>query len=130
MDLTLKAKEYITAIESGKTGTDLSSFFENDVVQIEYPNRLSVKGTKKDIGAILDSAEKVKKIIARQQFFIRNAFVINKTVIMEIDWSGKLAVALGHLKAGELLNAHFAMFLDYVNDKIVGVRCYDCFEAF
>lgn len=130
IDLAAIAKTYIHAIEDGKKGDELSEFFDNNVVQIEYPNRLSVKGVKRDFTAILESAEKVKKIIDKQQFFIRNAYTMGKTVIMEIDWAGRLAVALGHMKKGETLNAHFAMVLEYSNGKIVRQRSYNCFEAF
>ena len=50
-------------------------------------------------------------------------------VIMEVLWTGKLAIAVGTLPEGGEMKAHFAVFLEFGGGKIVAQRNYDCFEA-
>ncbi len=49
-------------------------------------------------------------------------------VALEVLWTGTLAVALGTLPVGGQMRAHFAMFLEFRDGKIVAQRNYDCFE--
>jgi ketosteroid isomerase-like protein len=130
VDILTIAKNYLKALKQGKTGKDLAIFFHEDVEQVEMPNRLNPNGTTSDLTMMLERAEQGKKILKSQDYQIRNAFVHENTVVMELDWSGILNVHIGTLNAGQTMKAHFAMFIDFKDGKIIHQRNYDCFEPF
>jgi ketosteroid isomerase-like protein len=78
----------------------LAEFFSPDVVQEEFPNRLVPTGAKRDLAAILDGCERGKNVLSEQQYEIKNAVVSGDFVIMEVLWTGKLAIAVGTLPEG------------------------------
>ena len=130
VDILTIAKNYLKALKQGKIGKDLAIFFHEDVVEVEMPNRLNPEGTTSDLNTLLERAEQGKKILKSQDYQIRNAFVHENTVVMELDWSGILNVHIGTLNAGQTMKAHFAMFIDFKDGKIIHQRNYDCFEPF
>jgi ketosteroid isomerase-like protein len=130
VDILTIAKNYLKALKLGKTGKDLAIFFHEDAVQVEMPNRLNPGGTTSDLNTLLERAEQGKKVLRSQDYQIRNAFVHENTVVMELDWSGILNVHVGTLSAGQTMKAHFAMFIDFKDGKIIHQRNYDCFEPF
>ena len=69
------ALRYLEAIENGAEGGALAEFFAQDVVQEEFPNRLSPIGTHRDLKALLASARKGKQTIRAQKFDILNSIV-------------------------------------------------------
>lgn len=99
-----------------------------EVIQEEFPNRLVPTGAKRDLAALLDGYERGKKVISSQQYEIKNAMAGANVVALEVLWTGTLAVALGTLPVGGQMRAHFAMFLEFRDGKIVAQRNYDCFE--
>src|SRR4051812_45470962 len=99
VDILTIAKNYLKALRQGKTGKDLAIFFHEDVQQVEMPNRLNPNGTTSDLTTLLERAEHGKKILKSQDYQIKNAFVHDNTVIMELDWSGVLNVHVGTISA-------------------------------
>jgi ketosteroid isomerase-like protein len=130
LDILTIAKNYLKALKQGKTGKELAIFFHEDVEQVEMPNQLNPHGNTSDLTTVLERAEKGKKLLKSQDYQIRNAFVHDNTVIMELDWSGIMNVHVGTLNAGQTMKAHFAMFIDFKDGKIIHQRNYDCFEPF
>jgi ketosteroid isomerase-like protein len=122
------AKRYLTIIEQMGDCQDLAEFFAPDVVQEEFPNRLVPTGARRDLAAILDACERGKKVLSGQRYEIKNAVVSGNLVAMEVVWTGKLAVGVGPLLEGAEMKAHFAVFLEFRDGKIVAQRNYDCFE--
>ena len=59
---------------------------------------------------------------------IRNAFEQDNTVALEVLWTGTMAVPFGTLAVGDKMRAHFAVFIELRDGKIVAQRNYDCFE--
>jgi ketosteroid isomerase-like protein len=129
-DILTIAKNYLKALKQGKTGRDLVIFFHEDVEQVEMPNRLNPNGVVSNLTTLLERAEEGKKLLKSQDYEIRNAIVQDNTVVMELDWSGILNVHVGTLNAGQTMKAHFAMFIDFKDGKIIHQRNYDCFEPF
>lgn len=129
MDRNLEtAKRYLSAIEQGIACKQMAEFFSPEVIQEEFPNRLVPTGAKRDLAALLDGCERGKKVISSQQYEIKNAMAGANVVALEVLWTGTLAVALGALPVGGQMRAHFAMFLEFRDGKIVAQRNYDCFE--
>lgn len=61
---------------------------------------------------------------------MRAAYESGDTVILECLWVGTLGVPIGALGVGGEMRAHFAVFLEFRDGKIVRQRNYDCFEPF
>lgn len=55
-------------------------------------------------------------------------FFASDFVALEVLWTGTLAVAFGTIPESGQMRAHFAMFLEFRDGKIVAQRNYDCFE--
>jgi ketosteroid isomerase-like protein len=122
------AKQYLAALGQGVECNKLADFFSPDVVQEEFPNRLVPSGAKRDLAAMFDGCERGKKVMSRQRYEIKNALASENLVALEVLWTGTLAIPLGSLPAGGQMRAHFAMFLEFRDGKIVAQRNYDCFE--
>jgi ketosteroid isomerase-like protein len=122
------AREYLRSIERGTTGDALARFFAPDVVHEEFPNRLSPKGRRSTLADMLKGAETGQKILLKQHYEIQREIEMGERVALEVIWTGTMAVPVGDLKTGQEMLAHFAVFLDFHNGKIVAQRNYDCFD--
>jgi ketosteroid isomerase-like protein len=123
------ARRYLKAIEDGVTD-GLNEFFASDIVQEEFPNRLLPDGARRDLAALIDSARRGQWVLLEQRFDVRNVVAAGTLVAMELIWTGKLAVPLGTLTAGERMRAQFAIFLEFRDGKIARQHNYDCFDRF
>jgi ketosteroid isomerase-like protein len=121
-------RRYFTALEAGATGEALSVFYAPEVVQLEFPNRLSPLGARRDLAAILDAAARGQEIMAAQRYEILQTVAEGDRVAVEFLWTGKLAVPRGSLAAGTELRGRFAVFLEFREGLIASQRNYDCFE--
>jgi len=127
------ARRYLAAIEAGTAGDPgdgAAVFFAPDVEQVEFPNRFVPAGATRDLAALRDAAERGRKVLRAQRYALKHAFASGDTVILEVLWAGTLAVAVGTLAAGDEMRAHFAVFLEFRDGRIVKQRNYDCFEPF
>lgn len=122
------AKTYLAAIEAGATGDTLAAFFAPDVVQEEFPNRLTPNGARRDLAALLDGALKGQEVMRKQRYEVLNVVESGAKVVLEIQWTGTLAIPLGSIPADGDMRARFAVFLEFRDGKIVRQRNYDCFE--
>jgi ketosteroid isomerase-like protein len=122
------ARAYLTAIERGATGNELAAFFTEDVVQQEFPNRLMPNGATRNLVQILEGAERGQAILSSQRYEVLNAIESGETVVLEVRWTGTMAVAVAGLPAGGEMRARFAVFLEYRSGKIARQRNYDCFD--
>ena len=122
------ARAYLAALEAGATGEALARFYAPDVIQEELPNRLMPAGARRDLAALLDGALRGQKVMQRQRFELVAAHEAGHTVALEVQWTGTLAVPMGSLPVGGAMRAHFAVFLELRDGRIVRQRNYDCFE--
>lgn len=122
------ARRYLEALESGAEGSALAEFFTKDVVQEEFPNRLSPIGAHRDLAALLDSAKKGKKTLRAQKYDILNTIVDGDLVALEIVWRGYLAQPVDTLPADSEMRAHLSVWLEFRDGKIARQHNYDCFD--
>ena len=122
------ARRYLEAIQSGAEGGALAEFFSKDVVQEEFPNRLSPIGQYRNLQALLDAARKGKKIVSHQKYDVLNAIADGDRVAMEVFWSGLLAIPLEGLTANSQLRAHVSIHFEFRDGKICRQHNYDCFD--
>lgn len=129
-DLLKIAKNFIKAIERGKTGDELDKFYHKDIEHITYPNVLTKILTKRNLEELKEASERGKSILSKQTYEIIRSHVVGKTVVIEARWTGTLNIAVGNLPAGGQMKAHFAQFFEFKGNKIIRQRNYDCFESF
>jgi ketosteroid isomerase-like protein len=120
------ARRYLRAIE--ERAEDTLSFFTEDVVQEEFPNRFVPNGARRGLQELREAAERGRKVLTAQLYEILNAIASGDTVALEVQWTGTLAVPLGSLPVGGEMRARFAVFLQLRDGKIAAQRNYDCFE--
>jgi ketosteroid isomerase-like protein len=130
-----RARQYLAAIEAEQSGgtsaaTSPFTFLAPDVRQIEYPNQFVPKGAERDLGAIMEAAERGRRVLRSQRYEVRTALANGNEVALEVLWVGTLAVAVGSLAAGDEMRAHFGVFLTFRNGLITRQRNYDCFDPF
>ncbi len=122
------ARKYLEALENGAEGGTLADFFTKDVVQEEFPNRLSPIGAHRDMTALLDSARKGKRTLRAQKFDVLNSIVDGDNVALEVLWRGYLAIPVDTLPADSEMRAHISIWLEFRDGKIAHQRNYDCFD--
>lgn len=118
---------YLRAIE---TNGAVEAFFAPDIIQTEFPNRLTRKETHRDLAALITSSAQGRKIVAKQTFDVKNIFAAGNTVVAETLWTGTFTIPIESLQPGQEMRAHFCMILEFRDGKIVKQRNYDCFEPF
>lgn len=130
MDTTEKnleaARRYLESV--GQPNADTLSFFAEDVVQVEFPNRLIPEGATRDLAALREAAVRGSKVMTAQRYEILNAMASGDQVAVEVNWIGTLAVPFGSIPAGGEMRARFAIFLTFRDGKIVRQHNYDCFD--
>jgi ketosteroid isomerase-like protein len=122
------ARRYLEALESGAEGSALAEFFTKDVIQEEFPNRLSPIGAHRDLSALLDAAKKGKKTLRAQKYDILNTIVDGDSVALEIVWRGYLAQQVDTLPPDSEMRAHLSVWLEFRDGKIARQHNYDCFD--
>lgn len=128
MDHSTFIRQYFSALERSATGDELARFYTEDVVQVEWPNRLNPRGGRSDLATLLARSATVPTLLRRQRYEIGAMLVDGDRVAVEAHWSAELAVPLGTLAAGDSMQAHFAIFLQLRDGRIAAQRNYDCFE--
>jgi ketosteroid isomerase-like protein len=122
-------KRYLEAIGNGATGPKLAAFFDPEVVQEEFPNRLAPTGATRDLKAVLEVADRDKKLMKTQTFEVKTLMAGGDRIAIEIAWSGTLATALGTIPAATELKARIAMFIEMRTGRILRQRSYAAYEG-
>jgi ketosteroid isomerase-like protein len=120
------ARRYLESV--GQPNTDASAFFAEDVVQVEFPNRLVPEGATRDLAGLREAAVCGSKVMTAQRYEVLNAMASGDQVAVEANWIGTLAVPFGSIPAGGEMRARFAIFLTFRDGKIVRQHNYDCFD--
>src|SRR5262245_236032 len=122
------ARSYIAALSSGAGADDLERFYDPDVVQEEFPNRLLPNGATRDREALRQARIRGKALLSAETFELLGAVASGNRVAMELHWTGTIGASAGPFTAGQTLRARFAVFLEFRDGRIVRQRNYDCFE--
>src|SRR5262245_40840574 len=127
-ELEQSTTRYFAALERGAVGYELAAFYDPDIVQEEFPNRLTPNGARRDLASILAAADRGQGVITEHRYEVLRLIVDGNLVAVEFAWSGTLAVALPGLQAGAKLRGRFASFLEFRAGRIGAQRSYDCFD--
>jgi hypothetical protein len=69
-----------------------------------------------------------RQVLSAQTFDVANAVASGNCAVLEMIWTGTLAIALGTLRPGAVMRARFAQVFEFIEGKIVHLRNYDCFD--
>jgi len=122
------AREYLKAIEQGATGDAMARFFDPNVVQEEFPNRLVPQGARRGLSDLLAGAELGQKVLSSQSYEVHSEMENGDRVALEVTWVGTLKIPVQNLPAGANMRARFALFLEFRDGRIAAQRNYDCFD--
>lgn len=121
-------RSYLEALGSGQVGEDLAPFFSDDVLQVEFPNKLNPTGQESDLAGLMERSVQGQNLLSAQRYVINNEVAQGNRVAVEATWTGTLAVPIGTLEAGSEMRASFAMFFELKNGRIAKQHNYDCFD--
>lgn len=124
------ARRYLDAIQRRAPLDELAAFFTEDGVQEEFPNRLVPGGAQRTLQDMMEGAERGRKVLTGERYEVVSELARGDRVVLEVLWTGTVAVPVGSTPAGGELHAHFAMFLDFRDGRIAAQRNYDCFDPF
>lgn len=128
--LEQRAVDFIHALQHRKSAEDILSFYHPDVLQTEFPNTLTKNGTVNNLQQLIEGSMRGLKVLQKERYDIQKVYSSGDTVIMEVTWTGTLAIPLGNIQPGGEMKAHFAQFYEFRDGKIFRQRNYDCFEPF
>ena len=122
------ARRYLAAIERLADAETMAAFFDPDVIQEEFPNQLVTGGARRNLGDLMEASARGRRVMSQQRYEISSTVSEGDRVALEVLWTGVLAVPYGPIPVGGEMRAHFAVFLDFRDGKIIGQRNYDCFD--
>lgn len=122
------ARAYLRALERNDVEA-VASVLDPHVRHSEFPNRLTPAGAESDKDGMLAGMRRGASVVREQRFEVLNVLAQGDSLALEVNWSAVLAIPLGQtLPAGSTIRARFAVFLEFVDGRIVRQRNYDCFD--
>src|SRR5262245_52823201 len=85
---TETALAYITALGQGKSGQELAAFFDDQVVQTEFPSRLVPEGKSHDRAALLERSGRAAELLSSHHYEVKAALAAGQCVALELEWHG------------------------------------------
>ncbi|HVV52875.1 MAG TPA: nuclear transport factor 2 family protein [Polyangia bacterium] len=127
--LTDRARAFVDAVAARAPIDVIASFYAPDVVHEELPNRLLPKGLTRDLQALREANLKGRAVMSAETYQVLTATEQDGRVVLEVAWTGTLAVPFGSLQPGAILRARFAQVFEFKDGLIWRQRNYDCFDA-
>jgi len=122
-----RVERYLKSIESGDFD-GIVGLFSPDAVLEQLPNRIYPNGIRSGVSRMAEAFEKGRKLLSSQSYEIKSCIEDGDKLLIEVLWTGTLALPFGSLSVGSQMRAHSAMFFEFKDGKIVSQRNYDCFE--
>ena len=111
--------------------TEAGSFAEVIHPEFEatiFPNLIAPKGQMYKGSNVENGMAAGKAILKYQKYDVSHWHETPVSVIVEVRWSGEMAIDAGRLAQGTVLVAHLCCVFDYKEGKIFRQRNYDCYE--
>jgi uncharacterized protein YceH (UPF0502 family) len=125
-----RAKAYLKAIEDDASFEVLSGFFDEDIVQHEFPNQVVKAGAVRSMNELREASERGRAVVAWQRYDVRNVIESGDWVALEVTWTAAFKIPVGALPAGGEMKANFGVFLQFRDGRIARQHNYDCFDPF
>jgi ketosteroid isomerase-like protein len=127
MDALERCRAYLAAVAAN---ADFTVHLHPEVIFEERPNRVAPAGRVSDLAALRLGAARGQELLRSQRFEVVAGFAAGAQVVLEVVWTGVLAVALATLAPGDALTAQCAMIFELREGKIFRQRNYDCYAPF
>lgn len=124
------AIQYVKAVENGATGEALLKFLHPEITHYDLPNRFNPAGKVSERAGMLAAAERGQSVLRNQKYDVLSTLEQDNTVVLEIDWIGKLAIPMAGIPAGGELHARIATFLEFQDGLVILQRDYVCYDPF
>lgn len=118
------------ALESGTQGEALRAHFTVDATTVERPNRLKPAGATATLEQMIDASSAGAQMLNWQRYDELSMLEAGSTVAVRCTWTGEIANDIGPFKAGQVLTAHIAQFIEVRDGKVASIETYDCYEPF
>ena len=119
-------RRYLAALSAGAGPDHLEQFFVPDVVQEEYPNRITPNGAVRDLQALKDARTRGLALMSSERYELTNAVAQGEQVAAEMTWTGTVRTAVGPFVPGQTLAARLGVFFEFREGRIARQRNYDC----
>jgi SnoaL-like protein len=129
-DIEAIAIDFVKTLQNRKSSEELLRFYHPDIEQIEFPNAVTKNKVIRKLNDLKAGAEKGKTILQKEEYEVVKSYSFENIVIIEVIWTGTLAIPLGSIPVGGTMKAYFAQFYEFKDGKIIKLRNYDCFEPF
>ncbi len=124
------ALAYLARLGQGKSGEELAIFFDEQVIQEEFPSRLVPQGQSHDLAALLERSARGAELLSSQHYEVKSTMASAASVALELEWRGVMKKSLGPIQEGQELRAMIAVFFEFENGRIKRQRNYDCYYPF
>jgi ketosteroid isomerase-like protein len=125
-----RAQEYLESVASLGSFENVADFFAADVVIQEFPNQVAPMGRVRRFADLRAAYEQGRQILQSQNHRVQRLFEAGDEIVVELEWTGTLAIPVMNLPAGTEMKAFVAMFLTFREGRIVSQRNYDCYPPF
>ena len=122
-----RCRAYLQAVAANG---DFSVHLHPEIQFEELPNRVTPRGRVSDLAAMRLGAERGRELLRSQTYEVVAGFAAGAQVVLEVKWTGVLAVPLAALAPGDALTAQCAMIFELKDGKIFRQRNYDCYAPF
>ena len=129
-DLKAIVFDFLNTLENRASFDALLPFYHLDIEQIEFPNLITKNRTARNLDDLKAASERGRHVMQKEEYRVLKSYVQENTVIIEVIWTGTLAIPLGNIPVGGQIKAYFAQFFEFQEDRIIRQRNYDCFEPF
>jgi ketosteroid isomerase-like protein len=120
---------FLEAIQRDEVVGREQEWFTEDVVQIEWPNKLAPAGATRDLNQLREAGERGRAIVEKQWYEVANVVAADNRVAVEAIFRATFNVDVAGLPKGEVMTANFAMFFEMRDGRIARHHSYDCFTA-
>jgi hypothetical protein len=124
------ARALHAALESGHHGEALRVLFTDDARTREHPNLIKPRGGETELAQMLAASSAGAGLLAKQSYDVHSALEVGPLAILRLTWTGVVARDMGPFRAGQVLTAKIAQFIETRDGRVASIDTYDCYEPF
>lgn len=124
------AAAYLRALEARAPIAEITALLHDDFVVEVLPNTLAPKGSRRTQGEAAVDMERGRALLTEEHYAVTSSFGDATRAVLEVTWTGALAIELGKLPTGTPLRARCSMHFELRDGKLAAQRNYDCFDPF
>jgi ketosteroid isomerase-like protein len=122
------ARALHAALAAGKKGVELRDLFDEGATVLEHPNLVKPQGGTAGLDELLRQSESGANLLAEQRYEVHSAIEHGETAIVRLTWTGVIGRDIGRFRAGQVLTAHIAQFIETRHGRVSAIETFDCYE--